>query len=164
MSDQKPTITLEQLQGAVGMRASAYAHVFDVLSERYDTETAVEVLGEATYRLGLEMGERFETFGPSDVRGLLTAFLAGIPGRDDLFQPEITKDETDGFEIRFHRCPLKDFWVANGRSETDVQNLCRAAGRIDAALFGRAGFVFKGETWSPGRNGCCILRVEPGPA
>ena len=162
MADEEPTITLTQLQAAVGMRAAAYGHVFDVLRERFDSETAVDILGEATYRLGIDMGETFESFGPSDVRGLLSAFLAGIPGRDDLFAPEVAKDDSDGFEIRFHRCPLKDFWVANGRSEEDVKDLCRAAGRIDAGLFGRAGFTFKGETWSPGREGCCILRVVPG--
>ena len=39
----------------------------------------------------------------------------------------------------------------------------RFAGAIDVKLFERAGFTFAGETWQPGRSGCCLLKVRPGP-
>lgn len=65
-------------------------------------------------------------------------------------------------EIQIHRRPLKDFWVAVGRSNEEVEQLCRAAGRIDGGPFERAGFVFKGRTWKPGQTGCSRLIVEPG--
>jgi len=158
------TVTLEQLRAAVNMRAAAYGHIFDVLKERFGTEQAVELLGEATKRLGVNMGATFAEFGPADTIGLCDAFLAGIPGRDELFAPEVIERSEDQMEVQFHRCPLKDFWVADGGSETDVEQLCRAAGRIDGGLFETAGFVFKGKTWKPGQDGCCRLIVEPGTA
>ena len=159
-----PHITLEMLKGAFAMRADAYAHIFDVLSEEYDTETAVKLIAKATTRLGCEMGERFAHFGPGNLPGLKDAFLAGIPCADDMFAPEVKKCDDESLEIQFHRCPLKDHWVAKGRSDEDVQNLCKAAGAIDGGLFTRAGFVFKGKTWKSGQKGCCLLKVVPGEA
>ncbi|MEQ8585563.1 MAG: L-2-amino-thiazoline-4-carboxylic acid hydrolase [Thalassobaculaceae bacterium] len=168
MSEDAPrgdveTVTLEQLRAAVNMRAAAYGHMFDVLSERFGAEAAVELLGEATRRLGNDMGAHFTAHGPADTAGLCDAFLGGIPGRDALFAPEVIERSDARMEIQFHRCPLKDFWVADGRSDEEVEQLCRAAGRIDGGLFERAGFVFKGRTWKPGQTGCCRLIVEPGP-
>ena len=156
------TVSLEQLRAAVNMRASAYGHIFDVLSERFGAEQAVEMLGEATRRLGVEMGAKFQAFGPSDVAGLCDAFLGGIPGRDAMFAPEVLRQDGERMEVQFHCCPLKDFWVADGRSEEQIEQLCRAAGRIDGGLFETAGFTFKGKTWKPGQSGCCRLIVEPG--
>lgn len=159
-----PHVTLDMLKGAFAMRAEAYAHVFDVLSEEYDTQTAVELIARATRRLGREMGQKFSHLGPDDLPGLRDAFLSGIPCASDMFAPEVVRCDSERLEIQFHRCPLKDHWVANGRSDADVENLCKAAGAIDGGLFTRAGFVFKGETWKPGQEGCCLLRVEPGEA
>jgi hypothetical protein len=159
MSD---SVTLEQLRAAVNMRASAYGHIFDVLKERFGAEQAVELLGDATRRLGEDMGAKFAEHGPADTVGLCDAFLSGIPGRDAMFAPEVIERSEDRIEIQFHRCPLKDFWVGDGRSDEEVEQLCRAAGRIDGGLFETAGFVFKGKTWKPGQNGCCRLIVEPG--
>lgn len=163
-NNEAPEITYEMLAGAYAMRANFYLEMFDVLRERFDGETAVELIGEATRRLGAEMGKKFSPFGPTDIEGLTDAFLAGIPARDQLFAPEVRKCDAEGMEIQFHNCPLKDNWVAAGRSDTDVEMLCRAAGAIDAGMFGAAGFTFKGETWKPGQTGCCRLVVEPGPA
>lgn len=159
MSD---TVTLEQLRAAVNMRASAYGHIFDVLKEKFGAEQAVDLLGEATRRLGVDMGAKFAEFGPADTVGLCDAFLGGIPGRDAMFAPEVLQQDAERIEIQFHRCPLKDFWVSDGRSDEDVEQLCRAAGKIDGGLFETAGFVFKGKTWKPGQSGCCRLVVEPG--
>ncbi len=157
-------ITLEMLKGSFAMRADAYSHIFDVLSEEYNTETAVNIIAKATRRLGWDMGEKFSHLGPHDLPGLKDAFLAGIPCADDMFAPEVKKCDHEGLEIQFHRCPLKDHWVEKGRSDKDIQNLCKAAGAIDGGLFTRAGFVFKGETWKPGQKGCCLLKVLPGEA
>lgn len=155
-------VTLDQLRAAVNMRAAAYGHIFDVLTERFGSEEAVDLLGEATRRLGTDMGKHFASHGPDDTVGLCDAFFGGIPGREALFAPEVIERSDARMEIQFHRCPLKDFWVADGRSDADIERLCRAAGRIDGGLFERAGFVFKGRTWKPGQSGCCRLIVEPG--
>jgi predicted ArsR family transcriptional regulator len=152
------------LSGAYTMRAKFYMHMFDVLREEFGAERAVSLVGEAARRLGAEMGQKLAPHGPDDIKGLTDQFLAGIPCRESLFAPELRKCDAEGMEIQFHRCPLKDTWVAEGRSDEDLELLCRAAGTIDAGMFGAAGFTFKGETWTPGKTGCCRLVVEPGPA
>ena len=159
-TDQLPT--LDMLKGAFAMRADAYGHIYDVLSEEFGAERAVELIARATRRLGEEMGEKFAFFGPDDLCGLKDAFLGGIPCASEMFAPEVKKCDQQSLEIQFHRCPLKDHWVARGRSECDIENLCRAAGAIDGGLFSRAGFKFRGKTWRRGQKGCCLLIVEPG--
>ena len=159
-TDQHPT--LDMLKGAFAMRADAYGHIYDVLREEFGAERAVELIARATRRLGGEMGGKFASYGPDDLCGLKDAFLAGIPCVSEMFAPEVKKCDDDALEIQFHRCPLKDHWVARGRSDGDIENLCRAAGAIDGGLFSRAGFTFKGKTWKAGQEGCCLLIVEPG--
>lgn len=159
---KQPQITLAMLKGAFAMRAAAYAHFFDVLREEFGAERAVELMSRATVRLGREMGRKFEQFGPADLHGLKESFLAGIPCAEEIFSPEVKRCDSERLEIQFHRCPLKDTWVDMGRSDADIELLCRAGGAIDGGLFGQAGFTFKGETWKPGQAGCCLLRVEPG--
>jgi hypothetical protein len=157
-------VPIEWLQGAFTMRAAAYANVFDVLREHFGTEKAVELVGEATRRMGVTMGAKFADLGPADLPGLKDRFLGGIPAGEVIFQPEVRQCDDERLEIKFHRCPLKEAWVAMGRSDEDLELLCKAGGAIDGGLFKAAGFVFKGETWKPGEEGCCRLVVEPGPA
>lgn len=151
------------LRRSFAMRAHAYAHLFDVLRERLGETEALSVCMEATERMGRDMGTNFAKHGPSDIDGLKTAFLGGIIEGEGLFGPEVTKCAADGLEIRFHRCPLKEAWQAQGRSDADLEALCRMAGAIDRGMFERAGFTFAGTTWSKGESGCCTLRVLPGP-
>jgi len=151
------------LRNSYAMRAATYAHMFDVLRDRFGTETAMEIGQESTRRLGEAMGVKFASHGPDDLTGLCHAFLDGIPIRDAMFAPEIVCCDDETLEIHFHRCPLKEAWQAQGRSEDDLELLCRMAGAIDGGLFEAAGFVFRGETWKPGDEGCCRLKVLPGP-
>ena len=160
----EPEITLEMLKGAYAMRARAYAHMFDVLREAFGAERAVELIGESTRRLGKDMGGKFAHLGPDNLPGLKEAFIGGIPCAPQMFAPEIRKCDDESMEIQFHRCPLKDTWAADGRNDEDLEHLCKAAGAIDGGLFTEAGFTFKGETWTKGKTGCCLLRVEPGQA
>ena len=157
-----PEITLDQLSGAYAMRAKFYMFMFDVLVENFGNEKAVELMSDATYRLGEEMGEKLQTHGPANIEGLTEQFLQGIPCRDHLFGPELRKCDQDGMEIKFHKCPLKDNWVAAGRKGEALELLCKAAGAIDAGMFTKAGFTFEGETWKIGDTGCCRLVVKPG--
>jgi hypothetical protein len=163
-TDTSAMVPIEWLQRAFAMRAQAYAHVFDVLRERFGADQALALLSESTRRLGTAMGGRYAEFAPGDLAGLRDAFLSGIPAGDVMFQPEVQRCDTESLEIQFHRCPLKETWQAMGRSDEDLELLCRAAGAIDQGLFGGAGFTLEGETWQPGRSGCCLLRVKPGPA
>ena len=157
------TVPIEWLQRAFAMRAQAYAHVFDVLREKFGVDQALALLSESTRRLGSAMGTRYAEFGPSDLSGLKSAFLGEIPAGDVMFQPEVRRCDAEVLEIQFHRCPLKEAWEATGRPAEDVALLCKAAGAIDQGLFSAAGFVLDGTTWQPGQAGCCLLRVKPGP-
>jgi len=155
-------VPISALQAALKMRAAAYAHMFDVMCETIGLEKAMEIGQEATRRLGADMGPAFGKYAPDDLQGLKEAFLSGIPGIGELFIPEVVKCDDDELEIYFQKCPLKDAWEDLGRSDRDLENLCKFAGAIDGGLFTAAGFTFAGETWKPGQTGCCRLRVLPG--
>jgi hypothetical protein len=150
------------LRRSFAMRAAAYAHIFDVLREEFDEATALRLTMKATQRMGEQMGKSFADKGPADLEGLKTAFLGGIIEGEHLFAPEVIRCDGDELAINFHRCPLKEAWVAQGRSDHDVELLCKMAGAIDTGLFTAAGFTFAGTTWKPGEGGCCKLRVLPG--
>jgi hypothetical protein len=152
------------LRRSFAMRAEAYAHMYDVLSERLGEPAALEACMEATRRLGDDMGAAFAHLGPADLAGLKDAFLGGIIEGPALFAPEVRRCDEHELQIYFHRCPLKEAWIARGRSDADVAALCKMAGAIDRGLFERAGFTFAGSTWQSGESGCCTLRVRPGPA
>ncbi|MDP6689200.1 MAG: L-2-amino-thiazoline-4-carboxylic acid hydrolase [Alphaproteobacteria bacterium] len=162
MTTAETMIPISVLRAALKMRAAAYAHMFDVMREQLGLEKALEIGQEATRRLGASMGNSFSEYGPDDLAGLKDAFLAGIPGGDELFIPEVVKCDADELEIYFQKCPLKDTWTELGRSDEDLEHLCEFAGAIDAGMFTSAGFVFAGDTWKPGEPGCCRLRVRPG--
>lgn len=151
------------LRRSFAMRAAAYGHIFDVLCERLGAEDALRIAMQATGRMGKDMGAAFATHGPNDLAALKDAFLGGIIEGEALFAPEVRRCNAKELEIYFHRCPLKEAWVQQGRSDADIARLCKMAGAIDRGLFERAGFTFAGETWRSGEPGCCTLRVRPGP-
>jgi hypothetical protein len=157
-------VSIDDLRRAFATRATAYAHMFDVLRERFGVETALELGREATGRMGTALGAGFAHLGPADLAGLKDAFLGKAGSAQALFQPEVQQCDAAELRIQFHRCPLKEQWEAMGRTPADVALLCRFAGAIDTKLFERAGFTFAGETWQPGRSGCCLLKVRPGAA
>lgn len=165
MTSPSPTgdlVPIAWLKNAFAMRAAVYASMFDVLREAYGIERAVELVSEATRRVGVTMGAKFADLAPDDLAGLKDRFLGGIPAGDVIFEPEVRRCDDATLEIKFHRCPLKEAWQAMGRSDEDLELLCKAGGAIDGGLFKAAGFVFAGETWHPGEEGCCRLVVHPG--
>jgi len=152
-----------QLKEAHMSRAMVYASFYEALAERCGAEVAEEVMQEAIYRRGREIGERFAGFGPSDLAGLRDAFLDFVPDQGRLFQPEVRRDDAQALDIKFHACPLKEAWQAAGLSDERVATLCRIAGVVDNGTFEAAGFAFSAETWRPGEEGCCLLHIRPGP-
>ena len=94
-------VPISALRAALKMRAAAYAHMFDVMREQLGLEKALEMGREATRRLGASMGNSFSEYGPNNLAGLKDAFLAGIPGGDELFIPEVVKCDADELEIYF---------------------------------------------------------------
>jgi hypothetical protein len=157
-------VTFDDLRRALAQRATAYAHFFDVLRERFGTATALEIGREATGRMGSGLGAGFAHLAPDDLQGLKDAFLGGLGPAVAFFQPELQQCDAAELRIQFHACPLKEQWEAMRRTPEDVALLCSFAGAIDTKLFECAGFTFAGETWQPGRTGCCLLKIRPGEA
>jgi hypothetical protein len=143
-------------------RALVYMEVYDVLAAELGETRAEELLTRAIYRRGRAMGKNFAKYGPGDLEGLRTAFLASVPGGQGIFQPEVLKSGGAELEIQLHGCPLKDAWREAGLPEEKVAKLCRIAGAVDKGLFEGAGFRFENRTWTPGAEGCCLLHVECG--
>ncbi len=151
-----------QLKEAHMSRALVYAAFYDALAERFDAETAEEVMKRAIYRRGREIGKRFAAYGPADLRGLAAAFLEFIPDHGRLFEPEVRRADNDALDIKFRACPLKEAWQAAGLPDEKIATLCRIAGVVDNGTFEAAGFTFSAETWRPGEAGCCFLHIRPG--
>lgn len=168
MATMDKTYTRDEAIGlirrAFAMRAQAYAHIHDVLAEELGADRALELTMRATERMGRQMGASLAALGPDDLAGLRDAFLGGIIEGEALFGPEVKRCDSDELIIQFHRCPLKEGWIAMGRNPAEVATLCRMAGAIDKGLFEAAGFTFAGETYRPGDAGCCRLRVLKGVA
>lgn len=153
----------EQVYSAFKHRAMIYYHFFDELRGELGEARAIAIMKRAIERRGREIGLQFAGYGPSDLAGLRTAFLAGVPDEGRMFAPEVVRADTEALDIKFHRCPLKEAWQEAGLPESDIATLCHVAGRVDDATFEAAGFRFHADTWQPGREGCCHLHIRPGP-
>jgi hypothetical protein len=153
-----------QIKEAHMSRALVYAAFYDELHRRFGEEVAEEVMKAAIYKRGLEIGKRFARYGPADLEGLKDAFLDFVPDKGRLFQPEVKRCDSEGLDIKFHACPLKEAWQQAGFPPDKIATLCRIAGVVDNGTFAGAGFSFSAETWRPGAEGCCFLHIRPGAA
>lgn len=164
MSDGDDRLRAE-LASSFANRAMLYWHMFDEMRGTIGEEAAVETLGRATYRRGVEVAKvAFRGFAPTDARGVARAFLSVSPDRGRLFPTDVTERDDGTVEIQVLRCPLLDAWQAAGLPERDVETLCVIAGRFDNGLFETAGVGFESRTWRPGGLGCCRLTLRPRPA
>lgn len=154
----------EQLRGAIKSRALFYLAVYRAMAAEFGAERAEAVMKRAIYQRGVATGDRFKRFAPADFTGLRDAFIEFIPDHGGLFQPEVRHCEDGahgGLEIKFHTCPLKEAWQEEGLSDAELADMCRIAGVVDNGTFESAGFAIRSQTWKPGDNGCCLLKVGP---
>ncbi len=114
------------------------------------------------YNRGLEIGKQFLKFAPENIEGLKNAFLAFIPDKGKMFEPEVLRCDARGLDIKMRRCPLKEGWQEAGLGDEEIAKMCHIAGIVDRGTFEGAGFEFSGETWRPGQEGCCRLQIRPG--
>ena len=155
----------DQLVASFKNRAMLYRHFFDALSRRLGEAEAAEVMKEAIYARGLEIGRHFAGIAPHDMEGIKEAFLAFVPGPEgSLFAPVVVRCDAEGVDIKLRRCPLKEAWQEAGLPAEAIARLCHIAGRVDNGTFEGAGFAFSADTWQPGEEGCCFLHIRPGPA
>jgi hypothetical protein len=151
-----------QLYGSFKNRAMIYFHIFKALQKELGEQKAVELMRRSIYNRGLEIGEQFKKFAPADLHGLKDAFLEFIPDEGKMFDPEVRQCDDSGLEIKMRRCPLKDAWQDAGLNDSDIARMCDIAAFVDKGTFEGAGFVFSAETWTPGQQGCCLLKIRPG--
>jgi len=152
----------KDLVGQIRNRALIYMEIYDVLCAEIGAGRAETLLAEAIFQRGLSAGKALAKYGPDDLEGLKTAFLAGVPGGNDLFQPEVLRCDRDHLDMQLHGCPLKDAWREAGLADEKIATLCRIAGAVDQGLFRGAGFKVENRTWTPGAKGCCHLAVQRG--
>jgi hypothetical protein len=96
------------------------------------------------------------------MEGLKEAFWANVPDNGKMFEPEVLRCDTTGLDIKMHRCPLQEAWQDANLPAQEIARMCKIAAVIDTGTFEGAGFSFSAETWQPGRQGCCVLKVRPG--
>jgi hypothetical protein len=150
-----------ELYGSFRNRAILYHLIFDELRKELGAERAEAVLSRAIYQRGEQIGaEKFARFSPDDLNGLIAAFLGGIPDNGQMFRPEVIRSDSEGVDIQFHACPLRNAWQEAGLAAEEVATLCRIAARIDNGTFESAGFDFSADTWTPGSGDCCFLHIR----
>jgi hypothetical protein len=152
----------EELYAAFKNRAMMYYHTYEALKDEVGADRAASIMKRAIHRRGLEIGQRFAAFGPSDLAGLQEAFVAAVPDEGRMFSPKVLRCDADALEIELRTCPLKEAWQEAGLSGDEVARLCDIAAAVDFGTFQGAGFSFSAETWRPGKEGCCRLRIGPG--
>ncbi len=152
----------QQLYESYANRALIYHHLLQQLRAELGDQRAEEVMGRAIYQRGAQLASRYARFAPADLQGLRDAFVGGLPDGGAMFAPEVVRCDAGGLDVKFHRCPLKEAWLAAGLPEAEVATLCRVAAQVDQGLFTTAGFAFHAETYQPGGEGCCFLHIRPG--
>lgn len=151
-----------QLYEAFENRAILYWLFYEELSREVGPQRAEEIMSRAIYRRGLMRSEKYKPFAPADLAGLRDAFLSGLADGGRMFQPLVTRCDSEALDIKFQACPLRETWQRLGLSDELVATLCRIAAKIDDGTFLGAGFGFHADTWKPGEEGCCYLHIRPG--
>jgi hypothetical protein len=152
----------QQLYAAYKNRAMMYYHIFQELQKEMGGEKAAEIMKRGIYNRGLEIGKKYESFAPTDLEELKNAFLASSADQGKMFQPEVRRCDQDGLDILMRRCPLKEAYQEAGLSDQEIARMCDIAAVVDYGTFEGAGFKFSAETWKPGQEGCCLLKIRPG--
>jgi hypothetical protein len=150
-----------EVDAAFAARGRVYWHMYATLRVALGAEEAERLVSAAVEAHGRAGGERIFASLPEGTPMEVAAHFLRIASPDwgRLFAHEVRQGEDGRVEIRVLRCPLKDAWVADGRSEAEVATLCRIAGRADWGCFSAAPCAFEAETWTPGRDGCCVLKL-----
>lgn len=158
MSEEK---LREALRAQIKNRAMMYYHIFNEIRQETGDEKATEMMKRAIYKRGLEVGKILAKYAPSDFEGLRDAFLERVvPDEDRIFNPEVRRCDEQELEIKMRQCPLKEAYQEAGLSDEETARMLEIAGQVDKGTFEGAGFSFSGETWRPGKEGCCHFHIR----
>ncbi len=148
-----------ELRESFQLRARLYDLIDQELSAELGPDRASDILGRAVERRGREVAAKmFAGIDTGDPRAVADAFLASSPDGGALYPCQV-RDEAGSLTLAIQACPLKDAWRDAGHAPERIARLCRIAGRFDVGLFGETRLAFSAETWTPGRDGCCRLRL-----
>ena len=155
MSSNSPGNLLEE---AIRERPLVYLALFRELSGRYGRNEAIDVLRSAIYRHGRAFGETLQGYAPDDFAGLFEGF-AKAPDDGATFSPRAWQLDESCLDVQMMTCPLKDAWIEAGCSDEEICDLLNCASAIDEGTLDAAGFEHEIKLWSPGKTGCCRLRI-----
>lgn len=146
------------LYDAIKERGRLFMVTFRELSERYGETEAIEIMQRVSYEFGTAIGKSLACFAPRDFEGMAHAY-AKAPDGGATYSPDIRQLDDTCLEVKMMRCPIKDSWVDAGCSDEEISILLHCAYPVDAATFETAGFDYRIEMWSPGKEGCCLTRI-----
>ena len=157
-----PTKLASEIDAAFKSRARLYKNLLDALTAELGRARAETVLAAAIEKRGEEAGRKlFGDLKTPTAAQAADAFLAVSPAEGTLFPHARAQDGAGGVTISVSRCPLLEAWREDGLPDSEIETLCRIAGRFDNGCFGAAGIGFAAETWAPGKDGCCTLYLGP---
>ena len=111
------------------------------------------------------MGRKYQAAAADgDLDAVGAIFCGGSPCGGELFHPGVEERGEDVIVLRMTSCPLRDAWIAEGRSEAEVDVLCEVAAAVDEGTFEGAGLdlVFLDRLGKPGSQRCLLeLRTRP---
>jgi len=160
MQAQDGPMMWNALNQANKARALVYVEFFRAIERRFGRETAVEVTKEAIYNWGRTLAGGLESHLPSDFEGLCSNF-AYAPDGGAMFTPDVAACSETGLDVQFKTCPLKSGWLEAGLPEDEIALFCEMAAQADYGTLEAAGFSVQIETWTPGSEGCCRLKIRP---
>src|SRR5262249_20433946 len=149
----------KSLQEANEARGHLYLALLRALERRLGREAAVAAMREALRDWGRHLGQGLARHAPDDFEGLAEDFVRA-PDGGRMFQPAVHRCDSSGIDTRMMRCPLKQTWQAAGLPDAEIVLLCSVASEADLGAMEAAGFQLDIETWQPGKEGCCRLRIR----
>ncbi len=139
-------------------RALIYLDIFREIRHRRGEQEAIDILRTALEKRGREFGKSLKSFAPRNFRGLCDAF-AYVPDGGVMFHPEEVRCDDKALELKMRKCPLKEAWQSADVTERELSLLLHCASAMDIGTMDEAGFELEIQTWQPGEEGCCSLKI-----
>ena len=139
-------------------RALIYLDIFREIRHRRGEQEAIDILRTALEKRGREFGKSLKSFAPRNFRGVCDAF-AYVPDGGVMFNPEEVRCDDKALELKMRKCPLKEAWQSADVTERELSAVLYCASAMDIVTMDEAGFELEIQTWQPGEEGCCSLKI-----
>ena len=139
-------------------RALIYLDIFREIRQRRGEQEAIDILRTALENRGRVFGKSLKSFAPRNFRGLCDAF-AYVPDGGVMFHPQEVRCDDKALELKMRKCPLKEAWQSADVTEQELSALVYCASAMDIGTMDEAGFELEIQTWQPGEEGCCSLKI-----